>query len=127
MKPSTILLCLAPTIAIVQAERVQSFTHSPSVPNTSPTVPVPDVQTIPEDDAQIPSEADQLLRLQVADTQTKPDTIPIPLLSRSRRSRRTRRTTAELTKRSEGTLGQTPWIGMAIGLTCTALAAVMLG
>lgn len=29
--------------------------------------------------------------------------------------------------RSEGSLGQTPWIGMAIGLTCTALAAVMLG
>jgi hypothetical protein len=29
--------------------------------------------------------------------------------------------------RSEGSLGQTPWIGMAIGLTFTALAAVMLG
>lgn len=29
--------------------------------------------------------------------------------------------------RSEGSLGQTPWIGMAIGLTCTAFAAVMLG
>ncbi|KAJ9295204.1 hypothetical protein DTO271G3_6374 [Paecilomyces variotii] len=28
---------------------------------------------------------------------------------------------------SEGTLGQTPWIGMAVGLTCTALAAIMLG
>ncbi|OJJ51206.1 hypothetical protein ASPZODRAFT_127230 [Penicilliopsis zonata CBS 506.65] len=28
---------------------------------------------------------------------------------------------------SEGTLGQTPWVGMAIGLTFTALAAVMLG
>ncbi|KAF3384420.1 hypothetical protein F1880_002896 [Penicillium rolfsii] len=32
-----------------------------------------------------------------------------------------------LLARSEGSLGQTPWIGMAIGLTCTALAAVMLG
>ncbi|KAJ5165982.1 hypothetical protein N7492_006278 [Penicillium capsulatum] len=32
-----------------------------------------------------------------------------------------------LEARSEGTLGQTPWIGCAIGLTCTALAAVMLG
>ncbi|KAJ6096057.1 hypothetical protein N7486_006803 [Penicillium sp. IBT 16267x] len=32
-----------------------------------------------------------------------------------------------LEARSEGSLGQTPWIGMAIGLTCTALAAVMLG
>ncbi|KAL1863556.1 hypothetical protein Plec18167_000650 [Paecilomyces lecythidis] len=28
---------------------------------------------------------------------------------------------------SEGTLGQTPWIGMALGLTATALAAIMLG
>ncbi|KAL1987011.1 hypothetical protein VTN96DRAFT_5167 [Rasamsonia emersonii] len=32
-----------------------------------------------------------------------------------------------LKARSEGTLGQTPWIGMAVGLTCTALAAIMLG
>ncbi|OOQ84930.1 hypothetical protein PEBR_28311 [Penicillium brasilianum] len=32
-----------------------------------------------------------------------------------------------LQARSEGSLGQTPWIGMAIGLTCTAMAAVMLG
>ncbi|KAJ5782550.1 hypothetical protein N7457_004324 [Penicillium paradoxum] len=32
-----------------------------------------------------------------------------------------------LQARSEGSLGQTPWIGMAIGLTFTALAAVMLG
>lgn len=35
--------------------------------------------------------------------------------------------TGALKARSEGTLGQTPWIGMAVGLTCTALAAVMLG
>ena len=32
-----------------------------------------------------------------------------------------------LQARSEGTLGQTPWIGMAIGLTVTALTAAMLG
>lgn len=32
-----------------------------------------------------------------------------------------------LQARSDGSLGQTPWIGCAIGLTCTALAAVMLG
>ncbi|KAL2838274.1 hypothetical protein BJY01DRAFT_220073, partial [Aspergillus pseudoustus] len=125
MKPSSILLCLAPAIAVAQAERVRGVTYSPSVPNTSPSVPVADIQTIPEGDAQIPSEAEQLLHQQVTYTQVKPDTIPIPL-SRSARSRRTRRTTAELTKRSEGTLGQTPWIGMAIGLTCTTLAAVML-
>jgi len=29
--------------------------------------------------------------------------------------------------RSEGTLGQAPWYGMALGLMCTTLAAVMLG
>lgn len=29
--------------------------------------------------------------------------------------------------RNEGTLGQTPWIGMAIGLTFTAFAAVTFG
>ncbi|KAJ5560952.1 hypothetical protein N7535_009149 [Penicillium sp. DV-2018c] len=32
-----------------------------------------------------------------------------------------------LQARSEGSLGQTPWIGMAIGLTFTALTAAMLG
>ncbi|KAL1999278.1 hypothetical protein VTN02DRAFT_4737 [Thermoascus thermophilus] len=36
-------------------------------------------------------------------------------------------TKGALKARSEGTLGQSPWIGMAVGLTCTALAAVMLG
>jgi hypothetical protein len=32
-----------------------------------------------------------------------------------------------LNARSEGTLGQTPWIGMAVGLACTTFAAIMLG
>jgi hypothetical protein len=32
-----------------------------------------------------------------------------------------------LKARSEGTFGQTPWIGMAVGLVCTGFAAVMLG
>jgi Killer toxin-resistance protein 1 len=32
-----------------------------------------------------------------------------------------------LDARSEGILGQTPWIGMAVGLACTTFAAVMLG
>ena len=36
-------------------------------------------------------------------------------------------TTHRFQLRSEGSLGQTPWIGMAIGLTFTALAAVTLG
>lgn len=32
-----------------------------------------------------------------------------------------------LKARSEGALGQAPWYGMAFGLACTTLAAVMLG
>ncbi|OKL57817.1 hypothetical protein UA08_07002 [Talaromyces atroroseus] len=32
-----------------------------------------------------------------------------------------------LKARNEGTLGQAPWYGMAFGLACTTLAALMLG
>ena len=35
--------------------------------------------------------------------------------------------TGVLNARSQGSLGQAPWIGMGLGLTCTALTAVMLG
>ncbi|KAL4878861.1 hypothetical protein BJY04DRAFT_194765 [Aspergillus karnatakaensis] len=126
MKPSTILLCLAPTIALVAAEPVpHAVAPSPSLPHGSPSR-FHNAQT-PEDALQIPAEAEAMLHLQAPNTQTKPDTIPIPLLRRTALSLRTRRSTAELTKRSEGSLGQTPWIGMAIGLTCTTMAAVMLG
>ncbi|KAL4753246.1 hypothetical protein BDW72DRAFT_191163 [Aspergillus terricola var. indicus] len=128
MKPSTLLLCLAPTAALVAAEPVpHAVAPSPSLQNGSPSRPLPDVQATPEDVPQIQSETQQMLHLQVADTQAKPDTIAIPLLRRTALSLRTRRSSTELTKRSEGTLGQTPWIGMAIGLTCTTMAAVMLG
>ncbi|KAL4787921.1 hypothetical protein BJX76DRAFT_317295 [Aspergillus varians] len=128
MKPSTFLLCLAPTIAVVAAEPLpRAIAPSPSQPNGIPSRPLPDVRTLPEDEPQIPSETHQMLHLQVANVQTKPDTISIPLLRRTALSLRTRRASTELTKRSEGTLGQTPWIGMAIGLTCTTMAAVMLG
>ncbi|KAH8696677.1 hypothetical protein BGW36DRAFT_360494 [Talaromyces proteolyticus] len=34
---------------------------------------------------------------------------------------------SRLKARSEGALGKTPWIGMAMGLMCTTLAAVVLG
>ncbi|KAL4912265.1 hypothetical protein BDW62DRAFT_215152 [Aspergillus aurantiobrunneus] len=128
MKPSTFLLCLAPTIAGVAAESLShAVTFSPSAPNGSPSGPLPDVRTPPEDEPQIPSEAQNMIHLPVAEAQTKPDTITIPLLRGTALSLRTRRSSTELTKRSEGTLGQTPWIGMAIGLTCTTMAAVMLG
>lgn len=51
----------------------------------------------------------------------------LSVLSTRLKTRGSRGATKTLQVRSEGTLGQTPWIGMAIGLTCTALAAVMLG
>ena len=128
MKPSTLLFCLAPTAALVAADPVpHAVAPSPSLQNGTPSRPLSDVQTTPEDVPQIQSETQQMLHLQVADTQAKPDTIAIPLLRRTAISLRTRRSSTELTKRSEGTLGQTPWIGMAIGLTCTTMAAVMLG
>ncbi|KAL5048194.1 hypothetical protein BDW71DRAFT_205732 [Aspergillus fruticulosus] len=128
MKPSILLLRLVPTAALVAAEPVpHAVAPSSSLQNGSPLRPLPDVQTTPEDLPQIQSEAQQMLHLQVADSQAKPDTIAIPLLRRTALSLRTRRSSSELTKRSEGTLGQTPWIGMAIGLTCTTMAAVMLG
>ncbi|KAL4944163.1 hypothetical protein BDV06DRAFT_187981 [Aspergillus oleicola] len=130
MKPSTFLLAIAPTIALVAAEPVpHAVAPSPSQANNAPSNPLSDVATAPGDESHIPSQAEQMLHIQVADTQAKPDTISIPLLRRTALSLRTRRSSAgaELTKRSEGTLGQTPWIGMAIGLTCTTMAAVMLG
>ncbi|BCS19998.1 uncharacterized protein APUU_20430A [Aspergillus puulaauensis] len=126
MKPSTLIFCLAPTIAIVAAEFPHAVAPSPP-PNGSPSRHLPDVQIHPEDEPQIPSEAQQMFHLQVADTQTKLDMESLPLLQRTALSLRTPRSSTELTKRSEGTLGQTPWIGMAIGLTCTTMAAVMLG
>ncbi|RDW78606.1 uncharacterized protein DSM5745_05458 [Aspergillus mulundensis] len=128
MKPSTLLLCLAPAAVLVAADPIPyAVAPSPSLQNGLSSRPLPDVQTTPEDVPQIQSEAQKMLHLQVADAQTKPDTIAIPLLRRTALSLRTRRSSTELTKRSEGTLGQTPWIGMAIGLTCTTMAAVMLG
>ncbi|KAL4807648.1 hypothetical protein BDV18DRAFT_135732 [Aspergillus unguis] len=130
MKPSALLLCFAPTIAFAAAEPLpHAVAPSPSQPN-APLRAVPDVRTALEDEPEIPSgaqaQAQQRLHVPVADTQTKPDTMSIPLFRRTALSLR-RRSSAELTKRSEGTLGQTPWIGMAIGLTCTTMAAVMLG
>ncbi|KKK14927.1 hypothetical protein ARAM_004803 [Aspergillus rambellii] len=133
MKPSKLLLCLAPTVVLaVESEKAPAVAPSPSLPNNTPPVPLPAVPIRPQDESpRIPSEA-QMIHLPVVDGVTlKPETIPIPLLSRTKLSLRSLRSSTGLTKslraRSEGTLGQTPWIGMAIGLTCTTLAAVMLG
>ncbi|KAL2829238.1 hypothetical protein BDW59DRAFT_142360 [Aspergillus cavernicola] len=128
MKPSSLFFCLVPTLALVQAHSPvqQAVAPSQSLSNNSPPAPLSDTQIRPEDES-IPSEAQHILHLQVAGAQAKPDTISIPRLRRTALSLRTRRSSTELTPRSEGTLGQAPWIGMAIGLTCTTLAAVMLG
>ncbi|KAJ5611755.1 hypothetical protein N7528_008860 [Penicillium herquei] len=70
---------------------------------------------------------DLTLRAHAASIQDVPrdQLLPIPELEDSTTGQLNTRNI--LQARSEGSLGQTPWIGMAIGLTCTALAAVMLG
>ncbi|RAL04771.1 uncharacterized protein BO80DRAFT_441622 [Aspergillus ibericus CBS 121593] len=134
MKPSTVIFCLVPTIALaVEADQAPpAVAPTPSLPNANPPAPLPQIPT--------PSNTDDDVRLLVRTVQEEvgiedtdatrvldqwPEpasgTIGLGTLAAS-----TGKTKA-LRARSEGTLGQTPWIGMAIGLTCTALAAVMLG
>ncbi|PYH44016.1 uncharacterized protein BP01DRAFT_358186 [Aspergillus saccharolyticus JOP 1030-1] len=122
MKPSTIVLCLIPTIALaVEADRAPSPT--PSLPDTTPPAPLPEIQFRPDhqenvlgvqQESRLPERG-----LQSGDEAALDSGLGTPAASS--------RDTKTLRARSEGTLGQTPWIGMAIGLTCTALAAVMLG
>ncbi|PWY88982.1 hypothetical protein BO70DRAFT_393500 [Aspergillus heteromorphus CBS 117.55] len=133
MKPSTVLLCLVPTIALA-ADQAPPPPATPSLPNANPPAPLPQIPTPinnPDDDD------DSTLHLEVRQVQAVADsdatrvldqwpepasgTIGLGTLTSSPGK------TKALRARSEGTLGQTPWIGMAIGLTCTALAAVMLG
>ena len=82
-------------------------------------IQIPDAAQVP------PAESSQATPQPVLDQfgELSMEKIGLKALSRSK----PRETTHSLHVRSEGTLGQTPWIGMAIGLTCTALAAVMLG
>ncbi|BCS01862.1 uncharacterized protein AKAW2_60126A [Aspergillus luchuensis] len=131
MKTSTILLCLAPTIALAVEADPQippAVSPTPSLPNANPPAPLPEIP--------MPSNAEQhaelrkirtLLEIQdTTDATRVQDQLPEPASGRIGLAASTGETKA-LRARSEGTLGQTPWIGMAIGLTCTALAAVMLG
>lgn len=118
MKPSTVLLCLAPTVALAQQSQPQqpsAVQPSPSVPNVTPPVPLPELQ---QHLNQQSTESRQEAGLDVAAAQPTDGS----LFGLGKTT-----TTKSLQARSEGTLGQSPWIGMAIGLTCTALAAVMLG
>ncbi|CAG8925377.1 unnamed protein product [Penicillium salamii] len=99
MKPATLLALLAP--AVVLAESHATGVSSDFAHN-SPAVSIPELA----------------LRehfFPALDRTPLPDDMPL-LAARH-----------ILQARSEGSLGQTPWIGMGIGLTFTALAAVMLG
>ena len=135
MKPSSILLGLAPTIAIA-AEQIPP-PPTPAIPHSTPSTSLLNNLRPSTDE---PLEPHQVLHL--ADdnaplalveedpaTTTVPDPWPAPAKGHIGLGTLTPSpgATHSLRARSEGTLGQTPWIGMAIGLTCTALAAVMLG
>lgn len=118
MKTSNLLpllpLLLPVAYADAQPQDTPAYDATPSLTNVIPPTPLPALQ---------PSGAtiDPLLNAQAQFELTPEPSGPI------RRKDRRSQGAESLQVRSEGTLGQTPWIGMAIGLTCTALAAVMLG
>lgn len=99
MKPALLLAALAPVVLAESQPRARDMT--PELAHRSPAASIPETVVARE----------QL--------------VPIADMDESTISKLGARHV--LQARSEGTLGQTPWIGMAIGLTCTALAAVMLG
>ncbi|KAJ5356740.1 hypothetical protein N7517_011349 [Penicillium concentricum] len=102
MKPSTFLAFLAPAVVLADSQQPADASLSSDFAHNSPAVSLPELHTreqfAPFTDRNLPSDEMRLLAARYV-----------------------------LQARSEGSLGQTPWIGMAIGLTFTALAAVMLG
>lgn len=116
MRPSTVLLCLAPTVALA-TQQPSAVQPSPSVPNVTPPAPLPELQQNQyQYQYQQSPESVQEAGVDAAAAQ------PTDAFDLGKTT-----STKSLQARSEGTLGQSPWIGMAIGLTCTAFAAVMLG
>ncbi|KAJ5894591.1 hypothetical protein N7495_006282 [Penicillium taxi] len=99
MRPAIFLVALAPVVLADPQPRTYDLT--PDLAIRSPAASLPEVA--------------------VAREQLLPATDLDGLIPSKRAARHV------LQARSEGTLGQTPWIGMAIGLTVTALTAVMLG
>lgn len=99
MKPALFLAALAPAVLAESQPRARNLT--PDLAHRSPAASIPETLAVRE---QLPPITDQ---------------------NEATVSKSAARHV--LQARSEGTLGQAPWIGMAIGLTCTALAAVMLG
>lgn len=121
MKPS-LLVSLLPAVTLAHPQQPPSAVDpSPSVPNTTPPAPLPLQRQQSELSQSQGSGAVQSQQPQLQ--QLRPQPTDVRSLNGSGRG-----TVAKsLQARSEGTLGQSPWIGMAIGLTCTAFAAVMLG
>lgn len=99
MKPALLLLTLVPAVLAESHPRTRDMT--PDLAHRSPVASIPETP--------------------MAQGQRLPLAEPVDSVISKLSARHV------LQARSEGALGQTPWIGMAIGLTCTALAAVMLG
>jgi hypothetical protein len=102
MKPTTFLFFLAPAAVLADSKQPAAPASLSSAHNSSP-VPIRDLAPR------------NLFVASARDLDPPSDEVRM-LASRH-----------VLQARSEGSLGQTPWIGMAIGLTFTALTAVMLG
>ncbi|KAJ5952703.1 uncharacterized protein N7479_011116 [Penicillium vulpinum] len=103
MKPSTFLALLAPAAVLADSQQTAAGASlSSDFAHNSPAVSLPELppreQFAPFTERDLSADEMHLLAARYV-----------------------------LQARSEGSLGQTPWIGMAIGLTFTALAAVMLG
>ena len=123
MKPSLFSVIL-PVVAVAQQQQAQqpqqqtspaALNPSPSLPNVTPPFPQ---QQYPQAQSSQGHGFVDVAAAQPTDADAN------RTFSGSRRSTTK---TKSLQARSEGTLGQSPWVGMAIGLTCTALAAVTLG
>jgi hypothetical protein len=143
MKISNVVLCLVPSVALAaEFEQKPVVALTPSADNlpsaSSPELTTPssiedqriydefgnDITPSPDYPAVVVIPSKPRVPMPVFEGQpSEPADRSIELRSLEASSGSTK----SLRARSEGTLGQTPWIGMAIGLTCTALAAVMLG
>ncbi|KAF7122941.1 hypothetical protein CNMCM5793_001117 [Aspergillus hiratsukae] len=147
MKISYVALCLVPSVALaVQVEQEPAVAptannlSSASSPELATPSNIEGTQSEQESHDQLddPNSSSDYPDYPVVVVVSSKQRLPMPVLEDQlsepahgsielRALEASSGSTKSLRARSEGTLGQTPWIGMAIGLTCTALAAVMLG
>jgi hypothetical protein len=149
MKISNLILCLVPSVAVALAAEFEqqpavaltpSADNLPSAASPEPTIPssVEDMQSEQRIYDQFGNDITSSPDYPVVAVIPSKKRVPMPVFEGQlsepahasielRSLEASSGSTKSLRARSEGTLGQTPWIGMAIGLTCTALAAVMLG